>query len=453
MSANFLETLPQELRSKVEKITAVIPNSLPIFEELYNYGLSQTNELSHKKPKGEQVTNKRVDSANVIFKLDNASVLSPLRKKLDFVFHLSESDKQPVISLLKDGNIEYTIADLKNNISMAAFLPIPEKSNMVYLFLECRTPGNTKYADPILLTLSKSATLLQFQKMGIIPNSEKDFKKCIDYMRKQAILTGFRIIDPFSNNTNAQEKLKSFYVACHRGTKEGMLYFLPDHILFGFKKPILLFKSTDIVSITYSSITRLTFNVTLITKDEQKYEFSMIDQTEYAKIDEYVKMKEVTDKSMSEELKATKALKRSQQNEGESILKEAEAQISGQQGTSIADIPNDSDDEENDQDFQAESDLSDGSDRDEEDESDDDTDGNGSDEAEEVDEEEDEGDIEEIGNNIADVEIPEDSFKEEPLADQPSNELPTMGSLEDIAVEVDDDDDDDDDDGSGVEYD
>ncbi|SMN19786.1 similar to Saccharomyces cerevisiae YNL206C RTT106 Histone chaperone, involved in regulation of chromatin structure in both transcribed and silenced chromosomal regions [Maudiozyma saulgeensis] len=452
MATEFLQDVPAELRTKIEKIISILPDSSNIFKELYDFALTKGETLERKKPNTSTPENEKIDSSDIIFKLDNASVLSPLRKKLDFVFHLSPKDKQPMISLLKNGKSEFSIKDLKTNIKMATFLPVPEKKNIVYLFLECRSSSNPNQQEPILMTLNRTTTLEQFCKMGILPNNENDFKKCKDYMRKQAILTGFRIIDPFSNN-NTQGQLKSFHVECHRGTKEGTLYFLPDHILFGFKKPILLFQSTDIASITYSSITRLTFNMTLITNDEQKFEFSMIDQAEYATIDEYVKVKQVTDKSMSEELKAKKLKNAQQSSADESVLKEAASEIDNAQGTNIQNLPDDSDDEENDQNFEAESDLSDGSDHGEED----DDDENDGEQAEEVaDEEEDLDELEEIQPSVE--EISQSNLQLNYATAEETNTIEdtidnvNMGSLEDIMVDVDDGDDDDEDD-SGVEYD
>ncbi|CAB4253870.1 similar to Saccharomyces cerevisiae YNL206C RTT106 Histone chaperone, involved in regulation of chromatin structure in both transcribed and silenced chromosomal regions [Maudiozyma barnettii] len=459
MVAGFLQEVPAELRSKLERITSILPDSVEIFQELYDFALTKGETLERKKPNINVPENEKIDSSDIIFKLENASILSPLRKKLDFVFHLSPTNKQLMISLLKNGKSEYSIGDLKTNIKMATFLPVPEKQNIVYLFLDCRSPNNPNQQEPILMTLNKMTTLEQFCKMGILPSNEKDFKKCKDYMRKQAILTGFRITDPFSNN-NTQGQLNSFHVECHRGTKEGTLYFLPDHILFGFKKPILLFQSTDVASITYSSITRLTFNMTLITNDEQKYEFSMIDQSEYATIDGYVKIKQVTDKSMSEELKAKKLKNSQQSNNDESIIKDAVAEIDNKQGTNLQNLPDDSDDEENDQDFQADSDLSDGSDQDEEEG--DDNDDNDEDQAEEVadeeeeEEEEDLDDLEEIqppAENVSQLNLQLNySTAENIHTNEDSANNINIGSLEDIIVDVDDGDDDDED-NSGVEYD
>lgn len=370
MSKLFLDELPESLSRKIGTVVRVLPSSLEIFEELYKYALNEnSNDRSgrHKKPRidvsSDLLKTDEISETNTIFKLEGVSVLSPLRKKLDLVFYLSNVDGSPVITLLKGNDRELSIYQLNKNIKMASFLPVPEKPNLIYLFMTYTSCEDNKFSEPVVMTLNKENTLNQFKNLGLLDSNVTDFEKCVEYIRKQAILTGFKISNPFVNSTLVDtdaEKINSFHLQCHRGTKEGTLYFLPDHIIFGFKKPILLFDASDIESITYSSITRLTFNASLVTKDGEKYEFSMIDQTEYAKIDDYVKRKQMKDKSMSEELKA-KSKSKGQATDGTadqpSILQEATRQMQDEKKAGMFS----DDDEENDQNFEAESDLSDGS--------------------------------------------------------------------------------------------
>lgn len=416
----FLEKLPDDLRSKVVGIVNIVPESLSVFEQLYRYA-SDSDDPARKLRKldGEesQLENAVPDKSQIIFSIKDASVLSPIRKKLNFVLHLSPESRKPVLSLLKNDKPEMSVAELRTNIKMATFLPVAEKQNYLYIFISYEKSVGDKYTEPVLMTLNKNSLLQQFKESGFLDSSVEDFTKCVDYMRKQAILAGFRISDPFFSSHNAEHQ--SFHVECHRGTKEGTLYFLPDHLIFGFKKPILLFKSVDIEAITYSSITRLTFNVTLTTRDEKKFEFSMIDQNEFAKIDEYVKRKQVKDKSMSEELKAKSKNKGSQQanEDGDvpSALAEAHQQMENEATAPNINLASD-DDEEGDENFEGESDLSDGSGA----ESEAEEDGN----EEEAAEQSMENDQVEIVGDNSDI------------------------GLEDIPIEMDDDEE-----GSGVEYD
>lgn len=449
MSESFLNEIPISIREKIDKISSVLPDTIAVFEELYNYAKNDIPDERRKiVKKDSKISSTAINESAIIFKLNNISVLSPLRKKLSLFFHLSESTRQPCLSLLKDSEVELSISNLKKNVVMATFLPVPEKKNLMYLFIKYNESNNRKHADPILISLNKETTVQQFQHLALIDNSTGNFEDCVEYMRKQAILTGFRISDPFSNASNEQNR--TFHVECHRGTKEGTLYFLPDNIIFGFKKPILVFDSSDIGSITYSSITRLTFNVTLITKSEEKYEFSMIDQTEYANIDEYVKRKQVTDKSMSEELKA-KSKSKNQNEDQQSILQETAEQM--QKDVNINNVPLDSDDEE-DGNFEADSELSDGSedDEDEEEEVYDNASENKDDD--EINKKDTEDEVRLDDSHEPSIDVEESETIQQPQRSDATYNLGING-LSDIPIEIDDEEEDseDSDEGSGVEYD
>ncbi|CUS22420.1 LAQU0S05e04962g1_1 [Lachancea quebecensis] len=369
MATNFLEDIPQELSKRIKAVCERDGSALKTFEDLYNYA-KQDPEL-RKKIKGEEPLIEVPQDA-VIFQLKDVSVLTPFRKKLDLVISVSPTTGKPALSLSKDMVPQLSITQLNTSVKFATFLPFPEKKNMAYLFI-CYVPeGDPAANEFVLVTLNKDATVKQFQAASLLNSESAEFSNCVEYIRKQAILVGFRISDPFSAASGATP---SFHVEAHRGTKEGTLYFLPDHVLFGFKKPILLFSSQEIESITYSSITRLTFNVTLITKSGDKFEFSMIDQNEYTLIDDYVKRKQVIDNSMSEENKAKSAHKDQNATEHASLLEEAAQQLKGE--GNVGDIPLESDDEEADVDFEVDSSLSDGSDS-----------GSGSDQEDQEDEEE-----------------------------------------------------------------
>lgn len=435
----FLDQLAPKLREEVLAISKSVPGSLPVFQGVYESALDKSSDLARKSRKLEP-REEGVDKDSIIFSLEDVSVISPLRKKLNFALHLSANDKKPTLSLLRDGKQEFSIKDLGKSISMATFLPVAEKKGNVYLFVNYTHSTDNKYRDPLLITLNKDAVMQQFKQNGMIDKEVEDFTKCIEYMRKQAILAGFRITDPFF--TNSAQQPQSFHVECHRGTKEGTLYFLPEHLLFGFKKPILVFESSDIESITYTSITRLTFNVNLVTKTGEKYEFSMIDQSEYAKIDEYVKRKQVIDKSMSEELKAKSTYKTQQAGQGDpnapSALKEAAQMMEGDNGMNGAEFPSD-DDDEGDENFEAGSGSSDSSDADSEQEEEEEQE-----QKNKVDERETERDEQrEEQHEMEDVEA-EDAEDEQ----NEQEELDGDDYGEDVSIELDDDDE-----GSGVEYD
>ncbi|SCV05297.1 LANO_0H04390g1_1 [Lachancea nothofagi CBS 11611] len=455
MAALFLNSVPRELREKIEQVCFSNPLALDVFEELYQY-TRDTIEV-RKKTKSESV-NSEVLEDSVIFQLKDVSVLTPFRKKLNLVISVSPVTGKPTLSLSKDMTPQLTISELNKGVKFATFLPFPEKANVVYLFICYNQGPEPNENEFVLVTMNKDVTLKQFVTSGLLTSEVNDFSYCIDYIRKQAILVGFRISDPFSVSTSGP---KSFHVEAHRGTKEGTLYFLPDHVLFGFKKPILLFSSQEIESITYSSITRLTFNVTLITKNGDKFEFSMIDQNEFTLIDDYVKRKQVIDNSMSEENKAKTAHKDQNAAEHSSLLAEAAQQLKGE--GQVSEIPLESDDEEADVDFEGDSNLSDGSDMVSNSEDDEDEmENEGSDEDEE---EQDEGeDREDNGGseNAKKVQKNDPNVEDEDEDDQqyalPQGMENTFGANDfdelthSIPLTMDNEDEEEDDD-SGVEYD
>ncbi|KAH3901507.1 related to Histone chaperone RTT106 [Saccharomycodes ludwigii] len=364
MIFKFMEEIPKDLKKSVEKLSTQVSDTnefYTVIQNIYDYAIENSEQLARKKIKACQDLG---SNSKTIFQLKGVSVLSPIRKKLDFAIALNSLDNSFQILFLKDNSVQFGIQNLNTNIKFATFLPAPEKENIVYLIISYDESFNgTKFCEPILIALNKTAVISQLKENKAAEIST--FQDCRDYIRKQAILTGFRIADTFNNNNIDTESISSFYVNCHRTTKEGTLYFLPDNIIFGFKKPILIFNTDEIDSITYSSITRLTFNVTLVLKSGEKYEFSMIDQAEYGKIDQYVKSKEVKDKSMSEELKAKIKLKsniNSTQGDGKSALVTATNEINnGKDIKNINSMNLDSDDDAEDENFVGESDLSDGS--------------------------------------------------------------------------------------------
>ena len=95
----------------------------------------------------------------------------------------------------------------------------------------------------------------------------------------------------------------------------GYLFFLPTGILFGYKKPLLFYSFDVIESTSYTSVLQRTFNLTIAYKfvsdmgsvpdsDPQEVEFSMLDQSDFAGIDAYLKRHDLQDASMAEARRA-----------------------------------------------------------------------------------------------------------------------------------------------------
>lgn len=309
--------------------------------------------------------------------------------------------------------VELVLSKLTNsNVTFAAFLPVIEKPKLQHLVLFYKesvdisalqsnitaktnskaknaknntTSINNNNSDPIILSFNQDNLVqdLQLQQQtntgGGLSENDTNYKRLII---RQASICGFKIEDPFAPaaaaaaTSNGINSNGAFFVEAHKGTKEGVLYFLPNNILFGFKKPILLFDSRDIKSITYSSITRITFNITLLVKRpnpnssneneeefiEEKVEFSMIDQSEFGKIDSYIKSKEVIDNSMAEELKAKPAKNSNKGFDNEELQKQLGGDNDNQEGDAGKGEEEDSDDEEEDGTYQIGDEVDDTSD-------------------------------------------------------------------------------------------
>jgi len=99
----------------------------------------------------------------------------------------------------------------------------------------------------------------------------------------------------------------------------GFLYLLPTGIAWVFKKPLIFFPFDDIAAISYTSVLQRTFNLVISAGNSDSggggggdgvdgapldFEFSMLDQVDFAGIDAYVRRHGLQDASMAEARKA-----------------------------------------------------------------------------------------------------------------------------------------------------
>ena len=357
-----LKEFPESLQKGINNVIEQCPTSETVFKELIDYlqNGKQGNNGSLKRKRvsfgsvdivppnlginsnlNTGVSIEKLQNTNIMLQLPELSIQSPFRKRLNLVFGAVKNEKRAYLALSKslDTTPEFIIRTLTDdNIIFAAILNVPEKKPLRYLLVSYKeNDGNMFKNDPLLIQFNNDQLEEQF---GSILGG----KSFVQYLTTQLMLVNFKITD----YTQTDE---TFFVGSYKGTKEGYLYFLPNHVVFGFKKPILIFKSQDIESITYNSITRLTFNVLLdvrIYGVVEQYEFSMIDQKEFEKIDKYVKGKEFRDNSMADEHKAQKQLKNNTDAPGD--LAEAAKLVPG--GNQIVATNDDDDDDEDDDNYQ-----------------------------------------------------------------------------------------------------
>lgn len=92
----------------------------------------------------------------------------------------------------------------------------------------------------------------------------------------------------------------------------GFLFFLAKGIVWGFKKPLIFFSFPAIDSVSYTSVLQRTFNLNIAARptpaaaDPIEFEFSMLDQADFAGIDAYIKRHSLQDASMAEQRRAKK---------------------------------------------------------------------------------------------------------------------------------------------------
>lgn len=192
----------------------------------------------------------------------------------------------------------------------------------------------------------------------------------------------------------------------------GYLFFTSIGIVWGFKKPLAFFSFNSITSIAYSAVLRNTFNLN-ITTETGEIEFSMIDQADYAGIDDYVKTHHLQDASMAEKRRAQK-LNVNKPTKGESTEENrtAAADNRGEDETELQKaerlLEDEDDEDEEDYDPGSEGDSDDSGSSDEEDEGDE---GSDEDEVEEIEEE-------------ANEEVEDEPMHDQPGYDEPEYEEP-----------------------------
>lgn len=335
--------LPSSLQDEVNELQVKFPDSKVVIEHLISFfknELSKVDDtLKRKKqrddndPSNGQSQPKlpaSLEGVQIMLQIPDLSVQSPFRKKVNLVIAAYPGQK-PFIALTKamDKSPEFMLEDLNGtNVRFATILRVPEKSALRVLLISYHhNLGELYKNDPLLVQFNNDTLSEQFGSILTDTN-------LVSFLLQQLSALGLPTVNGSTDNV--------FFVPAYNVTKEGYLYFLSDYVIFGFKKPVLIFKTSDIESVTYTSITRLTFNVSLNLRQSAldsseghtmptsvKYEFSMIDQKEFERINEYVKAQQFEDKSMAEELKAQKQLKSGSSKTG--ALNEAAKLVPGAQ--------------------------------------------------------------------------------------------------------------------------
>ena len=196
-------------------------------------------------------------------------------------------------------------------------LPVPEKSQAQYnfaLFLAGTDGGSDQVLWTVPETVPKSGAISPAPP----PSSEQTYRSHLLATINQILAKRRRAITvPMEGEFASQivqshrKNEKAYHVKAFRGAKDGFLFFLSNGIFWGFKKPLEFFPFDTIESVSYTSVLQRTFNLNVIarpssTDPPSEFEFSMVDQEDFAGIDAYIKRHQLHDASMAEQRRAKK---------------------------------------------------------------------------------------------------------------------------------------------------
>ncbi|KAJ2960385.1 hypothetical protein NQZ79_g4257 [Umbelopsis isabellina] len=357
------------LRSDLEKLIAKIPESEAVIERLIDHFLKRANN----DPTGAKSAKRSLDDnkdaaevrSNPKHRIEELSFTSPERKKMELLI----GERHIIIQNYKS-QFEQVISI--NDLDTLVCVPTPEKAKPVYTFiLFYKNPEK----NSIVFTLPNNGTanLKTGESSKSITVDEACHFFATEVKVPQIVRPDLSVFVSIKKTPTGQRQ-ENFGVKAYRKTSEGYLFFLPGGIFYGFKKPTLFFRLSDLYTSSIHDVTQRTFNLTLtmsngkyplgIAQDVKRgneddeeseegasYEFSMLDQTEYGVIDAYIKKHRINDNSMSEQRKAPlPKLQPDEQGYEEDDEGEGNGANAGQ--TQVKKPVDDDDDDENDNNFQ-----------------------------------------------------------------------------------------------------
>lgn len=386
----WIDELPLALKQSITSTISKYPETKSVFEHLHTH-------LSDKQPPAKKqktsTVNKEKESTKTpqpadkleehesftlnitkpilesekIFQLKQISFQSPLRKKLNLVFHLlmePDAPPEPILSIVApQTNIpEVSINKLGELIRLCMLLPILGSSmnSKKKVALLCIWLNNS--SDPIICQINFELIKVQLIEAGKIPpeqendgsdseseDSDEDpiHDAIIDFLQRQFQLCGINLVNhvpstnplasgnknTFALNTDSGIAIDSLQtpnslvmVTAYKGSKEGSLLLLAasnstkPYLIFGFKKPILIFELSRVKHISYTNITRITFSLLITIEhegaEEETLELGMIDQQYYSVLDSFIKGQRINDNSFNDDLRE-KVKKKDGDDEGD----------------------------------------------------------------------------------------------------------------------------------------
>ena len=300
-------------------IPAERPDTQPLFQEIIQHllavkasqsgrslPLNQVEPLSKKRklgPSGEDAS-----TWACIQTYADISFSIPQRKKLKL--GISGSATQGIKGTNAGGDVEVGVP--WKQIRDIFCLPLPEKAQAQYNFcIFSQDPEAT--SEQVLWTVPDT-----IPKEGLLdpPSSDETYRSHILATINRVLAKQKRsIVVPTEEEFASQvvqahrKHEKAYHVKAFRGAKDGFLFFLSNGIFWGFKKPLEFFAFHSIDSVSYTSVLQRTFNLNITarassTDSPQEFEFSMVDQEDFAGIDAYIKRHQLQDASMAEKRRA-----------------------------------------------------------------------------------------------------------------------------------------------------
>ncbi|KAK4549918.1 hypothetical protein LTR36_005219 [Oleoguttula mirabilis] len=300
---------PHELADLFHELARVVPAPTP-----------KGADASHHSKKRKLDDDGEVAGEHVSFEIKDVSFQIPARKKLKLQFVVQEQDSRKAELRLQNqqtGAIEHTLPG--DQIDQAFCLPVPEKQQRQWNFVLFPKPGATNPEgipyEQVVFTMSEmppvGASSLSHQILEsdtFVTVTERELNRILSLHGKRVVIPD--AVEFASSIPQSHRKgEKAYHVKAHRGSKEGYLFFLDNGIVFGYKKPLAFFPFSSIDSVSYTSVLQRTFNLVIAARDSEdadakEVEFSMLDQADFAGIDDYIKRHSLNDASMAADRRA-----------------------------------------------------------------------------------------------------------------------------------------------------
>ncbi|KAH0170444.1 Rtt106-domain-containing protein, partial [Aureobasidium melanogenum] len=266
------------------------------------------------------------DVTNVLYSVPETSFAVPQRKKMTVQLAADPQrlDEGAIRVVHEASGVNLAIPFSK--IEQVFCLPVPEKAARQWNFvifanhtIDLKTGDRATEAEQIVWTMPETAPANVTAADGFKPldvdtyvtSTMRSLNACLQGHGKNVIIPTeqeFASAIPQSHRKGEA----AYHVKAHKGSKDGYLFFLSAGIVWAFKKPLALFTFENIESISYTSVLQRTFNIVIttmpdpVTGEKQDIEFSMLDQADFAGIDEFVKRHNLNDASMAADRRAKK---------------------------------------------------------------------------------------------------------------------------------------------------